>query len=334
MDAIIKQLTDFEALLTSGLAESAELRTEITNLKELIVSKDKVLDEKDKVLDEKDIEINKLKDIISHMEDGEGVCDFVDTFIQKDQDNVNDMVARNTILEEQVKKGAQKLEIYRQMMENSYEGVNEKIDNMTIKKLRSCEDTSIVIGSTISIKFLRDYINTLYDAYADENGMMLLTTEHVLACKQDDAGGAEWYRSQDSVLRYVSIGMSHHIDDETTADNIYLFINMIHKGNGEKYPSSQGLKEKLCGPRARAGAGALCIKPDIQFHGDIVDLDDIWFYCYRGGHNDGQTLVTPNYTFHKPFRSGHKYIETNVEVAHDHEAKGGLTICFRVKEVE
>jgi hypothetical protein len=131
--------------------------------------------------------------------------------------------------------------------------------------------------------------------------------------------------------------MSHHIDDETTADNIYLFINMIHKGNGEKYPSSQGLKEKLCGPRARAGAGALCIKPDIQFHGDIVDLDDIWFYCNRGrgvDADDGQTLMTPNYTFHKPFRSGYKYIETNVELAPGLVEKGGLTICFRVKEVE
>ena len=330
MNTIIKQLTDFEEDLEKIVVAEAELRREITNLKELIVSKDKFLDEKD-------IEINKLKDIISHMEDGEGVCDFVDTFIQKDQDNVNDMVARNTILEEQVKKGAQKLEIYRQMMENSYEGVNEKIDNMTIKKLRSCEDTSIVIGSTISIKFLRDYINTLYDAYADENGMMLLTTEDVLACKQDDAGGAEWYRSQDSERRNVSIGMSHHIDDETTADNIYLFINMIHKGNGEKYPSSQGLKEKLCGPRARAGAGALCIKPDIQFHGDIVDLDDIWFYCNRGRGVDADLvhgLMTPNYTFHKPFRSGHKYIETNVELAPGLVEKGGLTICFRVKEVE
>ena len=330
MNTIIKQLTDFEEHLEKIVVAEAELRREITNLKELIVSKDKFLDEKD-------IEINKLKDIISHMEDGEGVCDFVDTFIQKDQDNVNDMVARNTILEEQVKKGAQKLEIYRQMMENSYEGVNEKIDNMTIKKLRSCEDTSIVIGSTISIKFLRDYINTLYDAYADENGMMLLTTEDVLACKQDDAGGAEWYRSQDSERRNVSIGMSHHIDDETTADNIYLFINMINKGNGEKYPSSQGLKEKLCGPRARAGAGALCIKPDIQFHGDIVDLDDIWFYCNRGRGVDADLvhgLMTPNYTFHKPFRSGHKYIETNVELAPGLVEKGGLTICFRVKEVE
>ena len=330
MNTIIKQLTDFEEHLEKIVVAEAELRREITNLKELIVSKDKFLDEKD-------IEINKLKDIISHMEDGEGVCDFVDTFIQKDQDNVNDMVARNTILEEQVKKGAQKLEIYRQMMENSYEGVNEKIDNMTIKKLRSCEDTSIVIGSTISIKFLRDYINTLYDAYADENGMMLLTTEDVLACKQDDAGGAEWYRSQDSERRNVSIGMSHHIDDETTADNIYLFINMINKGNGVKYPSAQGLKEKLCGPRARAGAGALCIKPDIQFHGDIVDLDDIWFYCNRGRGVDADLvhgLMTPNYTFHKPFRSGHKYIETNVELAPGLVEKGGLTICFRVKEVE
>ena len=333
MDAIIKQLRDYDEYSVcwhKSVAESAELRTEITNLKELIVSKDKFLDEKD-------IEINKLKDIISHMEDGEGVCDFVDTFIQKDQDNVNDMVARNTILEEQVKKGAQKLDIYRQMMENSSVAVKEKIDNMTIKKLRSHTDSPVVIGSTISIKFLRDYINTLYDAYADENGMMLLTTEHVLACKQDDAGGAEWYRSQDSVLRYVSIGMSHHIDDETTADNIYLFINMIHKGNGEKYPSSQGLKEKLCGPRARAGAGALCIKPDIQFHGDIVDLDDIWFYCNRGRGVDADLvhgLMTPNYTFHKPFRSGHKYIETNVELAPGLVEKGGLTICFRVKEVE
>ena len=324
MDAIIKQLTDFEALLTSGAKQEAELRREITNLKELIVSKDKVLDEKD-------IEINKLKDIISHMEDGEGVCDFVDTFIQKDQDNVNDMVARNTILEEQVKKGAQKLEIYRQMMENSYEGVNEKIDNMTIKKLRSCEDTSIVIGSTISIKFLRDYINTLYDAYADENGMMLLTTEHVLACKQDDAGGGEWYRSPaPAPRRNVSIGMSHHIDDETTADNIYLFINMIHKGNGATFGCHQpsGLKEKLCGVGQR-WTQALCIKPDIQFHGDIVDLDDIWFYCHRGWGNDGETLVSPNYTFQKPFRNGRKCIETNVEVAINED-----TICFRVKEVE
>ena len=328
MDAIIKQLTDFEAQLARDFASrSAELRREITNLKELIVSKDKFLDEKD-------IEINKLKDIISHMEDGEGVCDFVDTFIQKDQDNVNDMVARNTILEEQVKKGAQKLEIYRQMMENSSVAVDEKIDNMTIKKLRSCEDTSIVIGSTISIKFLRDYINTLYDAYADENGMMLLTTEDVLACKQDDAGGAEWYRSQDSERRNVSIGMSHHIDDETTADNIYLFINMIHRGRLEH--DVVGLKEKLCGAGQR-WTQALCIKPDIQFHGDIVDLDDIWFYCNRGrgvDADDGQTLMTPNYTFHKPFRSGHKYIETNVELAPGLVEKGGLTICFRVMEVE
>ena len=322
MDAIIKQLTDFEALLTSVAKEEAELRREITNLKELIVSKDKVLDEKD-------IEINKLKDIISHMEDGEGVCDFVDTFIQKDQDNVNDMVARNTILEEQVKKGAQKLDIYRQMMENSSVAVKEKIDNMTIKKLRSHTDSPVVIGSTISIKFLRDYINTLYDAYADENGMMLLTTEHVLACKQDDAGGAEWYRSQDSERRNVSIGMSHHIDDETTADNIYLFINMINKGNGATYgDTGRHLKEKLCGIGQR-WTQALCIKPDIQFHGDIVDLDDIWFYCHRGWGNDGETLVSPNYTFQKPFRNGRKCIETNVEVAINED-----TICFRVKEVE
>ena len=326
MDAIIKQLRDYDEYSVcwhKSVAESAELRTEITNLKELIVSKDKVLDEKD-------IEINKLKDIISHMEDGEGVCDFVDTFIQKDQDNVNDMVARNTILEEQVKKGAQKLDIYRQMMENSSVAVKEKIDNMTIKKLRSHTDSPVVIGSTISIKFLRDYINTLYDAYADENGMMLLTTEHVLACKQDDAGGAEWYRSQDSERRNVSIGMSHHIDDETTADNIYLFINMIHKGNGATFGCHQpsGLKEKLCGVGQR-WTQALCIKPDIQFHGDIVDLDDIWFYCYRGCENDGETLVSPNYTFHKPFRNGRKYIQTNVEVAINED-----TICFRVMEVE
>ena len=328
MDAIIKQLTDFEALLTSVAKQEAELRREITNLKELIVSKDKFLDEKD-------IEINKLKDIISHMEDGEGVCDFVDTFIQKDQDNVNDMVARNTILEEQVKKGAQKLDIYRQMMENSSVAVDEKIDNMTIKKLRSCEDTSIVIGSTISIKFLRDYINTLYDAYADENGMMLLTTKHVLACKQNDAGGGEWYRSPaPAPRRNVSIGMSHHIDDETTADNIYLFINMINKGNGATYgDTGRHLKEKLCGIGQR-WTQALCIKPDIQFHGDIVDLDDIWFYCHRGWGNDGETLVTPRYDFHKPFRSGHKYIKTNVELAPGLVEKGGLTICFRVKEVE
>tara|TARA_R100000951_G_scaffold44194_1_gene37302 strand:+ start:573 stop:1565 length:993 start_codon:yes stop_codon:yes gene_type:complete len=44
---------------------------------------------KDKYLDEKDAEIEKLQTIISNMDDGEGVVDFVNDFIKKDEDLVN-----------------------------------------------------------------------------------------------------------------------------------------------------------------------------------------------------------------------------------------------------
>ena len=58
------------------------LELEVKNYETLIKSKDKYLDEKD-------AEIEQLQTIISNMDDGEGVVDFVNDFIKKDEDLVN-----------------------------------------------------------------------------------------------------------------------------------------------------------------------------------------------------------------------------------------------------
>ena len=130
---------------------------EIEELKKTIEQKDEALKSYKvsvKVLNE---EVDKNKKIISSMEDGEGVCEFVDQFIQKDKENVDELVKEK----EEYRVEAEK---YKKLFIRSIKNVcysNEQIletmaDSFSIKKL---------VGKSIDLRFdkesLQEYVEYL-----------------------------------------------------------------------------------------------------------------------------------------------------------------------------
>ena len=293
------------------------------------------LSEKNKKENLQKEEIVKLKSIISHMEDGEGVCDFIDDFVKKDQETVTDIVARNTIMEKKIGEDlVTKLDLYHNVLKLGMLGVDSIIENTTIKELR----TFPTIESTITIKYLKDYINTLYDAYSEE-GKFLIAKKQISVCKQydreDGVAGQQRTRVYGTfdggdglVSNFASkyIVMTHHIDDETTKDNIDLFISMIMDPMFHKYEVAIGGRN--------ISIDAVVIKPDKEFTEDIVNIDDIWWYPHRHCHSECP-LKIHKHSFNKSFRQSYKCVETSLSVVlhNDHEVFG-QKIRFTVREVE
>ena len=292
------------------------------------------LSEKNKKENLQTEEIVKLKSIISHMEDGEGVCDFIDDFVKKDQETVTDIVARNTIMEKKIGEDlVTKLDLYHRVLTLGMLGVDSIIENTTIKELR----TFPTIESTITIKYLKDYINTLYDAYSEE-GKFLIAKKQISVCKQYDrddgpavygnfhggTAGAAPPVGANLLSKYIV--MTHHIDDETTEDNIDLFISMIM----DQHFFATG----MCGGGRNISIDAVVIKPDKEFTEDIVNIDDIWWYPHRYCHSECP-LKFHTHTFNKSFRQSYKCVETSLSVVlhNDHEVFG-QKIRFTVREVE
>tara|TARA_R110000787_G_scaffold8624_3_gene29497 strand:+ start:30 stop:917 length:888 start_codon:yes stop_codon:yes gene_type:complete len=283
------------------------------------------LSEKNKKENLQKEEIVKLKSIISHMDDGEGVCDFIDDFVKKDQETVTDIVARNTIMEKKIGEDlVTKLDLYHNVLKLGMLGVDSIIENTTIKELR----TFPTIESTITIKYLKDYINTLYDAYSEE-GKFLIAKKQISVCKQYDRedGVAGQQRTRvygtfdggDGLVSNVAskyIVMTHHIDDETTKDNIDLFISMIMD---PMFHATGGRNISI---------DAVVIKPDKEFTEDIVNIDDIWWYPHRHCHSECP-LKFHTHQFKKSFRQSYKCVETSLSMG-----SFGQKIRFTVREVE
>lgn len=130
---------------------------EIEELKKTIEQKDEALKSYKvsvKVLNE---EVDRNKKIISSMEDGEGVCEFVDQFIQKDKENIDELVKEK-------EKYSVEAEKYKKLFIRSIKNVcysNEQaletfVDSFSSKQL---------VGKSIDIRFdkesLQEYVEYL-----------------------------------------------------------------------------------------------------------------------------------------------------------------------------
>jgi|TARA_R110000772_G_scaffold15041_1_gene42972 chromosome segregation ATPase len=130
---------------------------EIEELKKTIEQKDEALKSYKvsvKVLNE---EVDKNKKIISSMEDGEGVCEFVDQFIQKDKENVDELVKEK----EEYRVEAEK---YKKLFIRSIKNVCHS-NEQTLETFVDSFSTKQLIGKSIDIRFdmesLQEYVEYL-----------------------------------------------------------------------------------------------------------------------------------------------------------------------------
>ena len=127
---------------------------EIEELKKTIEQKDEALKSYKvsvKVLNE---EVDKNKKIISSMEDGEGVCEFVDQFIQKDKENVDELVKEK----EQYRVEAEK---YKKLFIHSFRNVCYS-NELTLETFVDSFSSKKLVGKSIDIRFdkesLQEYV--------------------------------------------------------------------------------------------------------------------------------------------------------------------------------
>ena len=130
---------------------------EIEELKKTIEQKDEALKSYKvsvKVLNE---EVDKNKKIISSMEDGEGVCEFVDQFIQKDKENVDELVKEK----EEYRVEAEK---YKKLFIRSIKNVCHS-NEQTLETFVDSFSSKNLVGKSIDIRFdkesLQEYVEYL-----------------------------------------------------------------------------------------------------------------------------------------------------------------------------
>jgi len=141
-------------------------------------------EQKDEKIVEQEEEIEKLKKIISNMEDGEGLVDFVDDFVKRDEENIKEKMLEledKTLSLTYARRHSQRIAIDFSRSFNIH--MEEKLSNLSLPK---CLETTFEMP--FDPESIADVINAWYYKKVDDTGDTSFTVGVAYCCRQDDQG--------------------------------------------------------------------------------------------------------------------------------------------------
>ena len=306
MDYHYKNLSKNVSELYDSFAESQE---KIKTLENTLIQKLSLLVTKDKLLDDKDAEIEKLKSIISNMEDGEGVVDFVNDFIKKDEKLIEIQTSQLATAEEDLSeciKRSSKLSGDHSLQ--CRKTLEIEIDKMSIKDIRLANGDGmdpLFLETTFSIKTIVDSINSWRRGRCSHENTSHISVGNCSLFKQNDDGSLYAFRRTDLVKVYMDKDVTLTDVKEDPTLYINAFLNLT---------SSEGFAYNCDFNNIEKGFGGvfknrIVVQNDFepQDGGDdikFMNLSDIWYV----EHN-------PVVNIHKTYRNSYKTVSLKSSVA-------------------
>lgn len=233
MELHYKNLSKNVSDLYNSFNESRENEKQMRNC---LTQKIALIITKDKLLDDKDAEIEKLKSIISNMEDGEGVVDFVNDFIKKDEKLIEIQTSQLATAEEDVSeciKRSSKLSdaLSRQCRDT----LKIEIDKMSMKDIRLANGDGmepLFLDTTFSIKTIVETINSWRRDMCSSLGTSHIRLGNCSLYKQNDDGSLYAFRRTDLVKVYMDkdVSFTDVKEDPTLYINAFLNLDNIEEG--------------------------------------------------------------------------------------------------------
>lgn len=297
MDYHYKNLSKNVSELYDSFAESQE---KIKTLENTLVQKISLIITKDKLLDDKDAEIEKLKSIISNMEDGEGVVDFVNDFIKKDEKLIEIQTSQLATAEEDLsecRRCSSKLsyELSRQCRKT----LEIELNWMSMKDIRLANGEGMepmFLETTFSIKTIVDTINSWRRDICSSLGTSHIKIGRCSVYKQNDDGSL-YVLSPNTAREIVYMDKDVTFTDVKEDPSLYInaFLNLDNIGQGFAGAFDQRIVVQ----------NDFELKEVCEDGLKFINLSDIWY-----------VENNPWVNIDKAYRSGYKTVSLKSSVSH------------------
>ena len=214
----------------------AESQKNIKTLENTLIQKDALIVTKDKLLDDKDAEIERLKSIISNMEDGEGVVDFVNDFIKKDEKLIEIQTSQLATAEEDVSECMKRSsKLSDDLSLQCRKSLQIEIEKMSIKDIRLANGHGmepLFLDTTFYIRTIVDTINCWRRDMCYSLGTSHIRLGGCSLYKQNDDGSLYAFRRTDVVKVYMDkdVTFTDVKEDHTLYINAFLNFDNIEHG--------------------------------------------------------------------------------------------------------
>tara|TARA_R110000823_G_scaffold137550_1_gene267007 strand:+ start:332 stop:1324 length:993 start_codon:yes stop_codon:yes gene_type:complete len=193
LSAISQQIELIQENLIEEHAHFKRMSDKIMTFENTLIQKDALILTKDKLLDDKDAEIEKLQGIIASMEDGEGVVDFVNDFIKKDERLIEIQTSQLSTAEEELSESIKlSSKLSHDISKQCRKSLEIELDKMIMKDIRLTNGVS-VFETTFSIQTVVDTINSWRRGRCSYGNMTEICVGTCNLYKQNDDGSLNHY---------------------------------------------------------------------------------------------------------------------------------------------
>ena len=273
----------------------------IKTLENTLIQKDALIITKDKLLDDKDAEIERLKSIISNMEDGEGVVDFVNDFIKKDEKLIEIQTSQLATAEEDVSECIKRSsKLSDDLSLQCRKSLKIEIDKMSFKDIRLANGDGmepLFLDTTFYIQTIVDTINSWRRSMCSHNNTSHIRLGRCSLYKQTDLGTLDHYKNGVKVYMDKDVTFTDVKEDPTLYINAFLNLDNIEEGFAGVFKQRivvQNDFEPEEGEEPSIDAGDL-----------FMNLSDIWYV-------ENNPVVSVN----KTYRNSYKTVSLKSSVSH------------------
>ena len=278
-----------------------ESREKIKTLENTLIQKDALIVTKDKLIDDKDAEIERLKSIISNMEDGEGVVDFVNDFIKKDEKLIEIQTSQLATAEEDVSECIKRSsKLSDDLSLQCRKSLKIEIDKMSFKDIRLANGDGmepLFLDTTFYIQTIVDTINSWRRSMCSHNNTSHIRLGRCSLYKQTDLGTLDHYKNGVKVYMDKDVTFTDVKEDPTLYINAFLNLDNIEEGFAGVFKQRivvQNDFEPEEGEEPSIDAGDL-----------FMNLSDIWYV-------ENNPVVSVN----KTYRNSYKTVSLKSSVSH------------------
>ena len=232
LSAISQQIELIQENLIEEHAHFKRMSDKIKTFENTLIQKDALILTKDKLLDDKDAEIEKLQGIIASMEDGEGVVDFVNDFIKKDERLIEIQTSQLSTAEEELSESIKlSSKLSHDISKQCRKSLEIELDKMIMKDIRLTNGVS-VFETTFSIQTVVDTINSWRRGRCSYGNMTEICVGTCNLYKQNDDGSLNHYGGPVvQVYMDKDVTLTDVKEDPTLYINAFLNITTEH-GSG------------------------------------------------------------------------------------------------------
>lgn len=257
-------------------------------------------EEKDKKIDEQKLEIEKLQKIITNMEDGEGVVDFVNDFIKKDEDLIRIQTTLLKDTEETLRK--ERLASAKNASEYSINVrllLESEISNVSFTKLEDGYRFTNEIRKESIVNSLNAWRNYYCIIHKTEH---IPVADGIYIYKQNDDGTLTRFKRNVKVYWTKEITMEEFNDDPSFYVPIFFDVCSLPPNNLNNYCRITENWSHIMG-----GSNKVVVQENFQpitqddepIH---MNLTDVWYVKTRSAH----AVIT------KSFRKSNKFVSLEV----------------------